>query len=155
MDKDLLEQYFIRPALEYLNMISQSAINLLLGTVAQESAMGQYVSQIGGGPAIGIYQIEPSTHRDVYLNYLDYRKELRDKIILFRVGQTMDDHLRSSIFYQTLIARLIYYRTPDALPAADDLNGLARYWKFYYNTMSGDGTADQFIFNYKRYINNI
>lgn len=152
MKKELLEMYIIRPALDYLDMDSDAAVNLLLGTCAQESLMGRYVSQIGGGPGIGIYQIEPNTHKDIFYNYLNYRDDLRRKIMQWRIGDSMHDTLRHSIFYQTLIARLIYRRCPEKLPSAEDVKGLAQYWKDYYNTVKGKGKTDDFIRNYLKYV---
>ena len=42
------------------------------GTAAVESRMGTYLRQIGG-PALGIWQVEPATHLDCWDNWLDYR----------------------------------------------------------------------------------
>lgn len=154
MNKQLLEKYIIRPALQYLEMESDAAVNLLLGTCAQESEMGRHVRQIGGGPAIGIYQIEPKTHDDVFYNYLVYHDDLMKKIHHWQLGGNRSEHLSSSIFYQTMIARLIYYRRPEKLPEADDVKGLANYWKQYYNTPVGHGTVEQFLRNYQLHVRN-
>ena len=42
----------------------QSAIDLLLGTAAQESAFGTYLRQVNG-PALGAFQMEPATFKSV------------------------------------------------------------------------------------------
>lgn len=47
---------------------SSSAVNLLLGTAAQESAFGTYLRQIGGGPARGVFQMAPATAKDIWEN---------------------------------------------------------------------------------------
>lgn len=151
MNKENLEKYIITPALEYLEMHSEAAVNLLLGTCAQESEMGRYVRQISGGPGVGIYQIEPRTHEDVIVSYALYRNALIRKLKMWSFGQTMTQHLSSSVFYQTLIARIIYYRAPEALPEPNDIEGLANYWKKYYNTVKGKGRVEDFVSNYRRY----
>ncbi len=151
MKKELLVKYTIRPALEYMCLYSEAAENLLLGTAAQESNMGDHVRQLKGGPAIGIYQIEPNTYKDVIYNYAIYRDPILKKIQAMQVGQTLNDHLRSSLFYQTIIARLIYQRVLEKLPDKDDIKELARYWKQYYNTIKGRGTVEEFIKNYATY----
>lgn len=52
-----------------------AAANLLVGTLYQESTVGDYthLRQLGNGPALGPYQIEPDTHIDRYVSYLAYR----------------------------------------------------------------------------------
>jgi len=40
---------------------------------------------------------------------------------------------------------------PAPLPDAGDLGGLARYWKRYFNTPKGAGTAAGFIESYRRF----
>ncbi len=152
MKTQILDQYIIRPALQYLDMESEAAVNLLLGTCAQESNMGVFVRQMDNGPAVGIYQIEPTTHDDIYDNYITYRDELQKKMNDLRLGTTKHEQLSSSIFYQSVIARLIYYRVAEKLPNASDVKGLANYWKKYYNTPKGHGTPEQFVHNYYKYV---
>lgn len=152
MNKQILEEYIIRPALKFLDMESDSAVNILLGTCAQESLMGKHVRQMSGGPAIGIYQIEPKTHEDVIHSYVIFRNDLMRDVQSWQFGQNMSEHLSSSVFYQTIIARLIYYRVPDLLPEPDDVKGLAHYWKKYYNTPKGSGTPEEFMQNYNTHI---
>jgi hypothetical protein len=62
----------IQRTLQDLGMHSESAVNLLLGTAAQESQFGTYFRQIGGGPALGVFQMEPDTEIDIWDNYLRY-----------------------------------------------------------------------------------
>ena len=50
-----------------------------------------------------------------------------------------------------VVARLICYRAPAPLPAADDLVGLARYWKAHDNPALGAGTVAGFLKAYSRY----
>ena len=145
-----LREYVIRPTLKRLGLWSQSAENLLMGTVAQESKMGYYLHQLRG-PAVGIFQIEPATHDDVWEHYLDYREELGDKISELTYLPTSDS-LIHNLAYSTAIARIVYLRAPEALPVAEDLPGLARYWKKYYNTQAGRGTERQFINSYEEYV---
>jgi len=61
-DADHLRREIIAPALRHIGMWSGAAENLLLGTAAVESRMGTYLRQVGGGPALGIWQVEPVTH---------------------------------------------------------------------------------------------
>ncbi|MGI9250965.1 MAG: hypothetical protein ACR2PR_07175, partial [Pseudohongiellaceae bacterium] len=126
---------------------SKPAVDLLLGTAAQESLLGTYVRQVGGGPALGIYQMEPATHDDILDNYVRYHDDLVDKLAEI-FGSTLPmapERLVYDLRYATIMARLHYYRRPEPLP--DDLVGLAQYWKTHYNTELGAGTVSEYVHN--------
>lgn len=144
-----LRLYIIRPTLEHLQLWSQSAENLLLGTAAQESQMGYYLHQLNG-PALGIYQIEPATHQDVWQNYIDYRVHLSKKLLA--LGAMNKSSLVTNLSYATAMARIIYLRIAAPMPESDDIAGLAQYYKTHYNTVKGKATVEEFIANYQRYI---
>ena len=65
----------IRPALSKINLWSHSAEELVLGTAIVESGL-TYIRQWDDGPALGLWQVEPSTQNDLYTNFLNYRPEL-------------------------------------------------------------------------------
>lgn len=141
----------IRPTLEYLELWSQAAENLLVGTHLQEAGDGALV-QIGGGPARGIYQIEPATRADVHTNFLASRLVLRLRTqTLMASHPSPDEQLATNLSYATAIARLIYYRAPDPLPGPDDIDGLAAYYKRWYNTAGGAGSAANFASLYRKH----
>lgn len=123
-------------------LCSDSAVNLLLGTAAQESKFGTFLTQIKG-PAIGCFQMEPTTFRWIQQKY-----ENTYKTIKFRVPEAMEWDLRLAI----IMCRLRYRPIAKALPEADDIQGLAEYWKTAYNTVSGRGTVGEFIANYNQYV---
>lgn len=152
-----LKECVIIPTLYYLDLWSESATNLLLGTCAQESQMGTYLKQVNG-VAMGIYQIEPATHRDIverYL-YLPEKHALQEKVkrIISQINQygNPDSELIFNLRYATAICRIKYLMAPDPLPEADDVMGLANYYKNFYNTAQGKGTVYQFVENYKKYV---
>jgi hypothetical protein len=125
------------------------AVNLLLLTAAQESHMGTYIEQVGG-PALGIFQMEPNTHDDIYANFVKYKDTLGD-YLKYTFKDCTAERLRYDLRYQIVMARLHYYRVPEALPDADDDWGLAHYWKDHYNTHLGAGTPKVAHFNYMKY----
>ncbi|MEW6655153.1 MAG: hypothetical protein AB1394_17025 [Bacteroidota bacterium] len=148
-----LKNNVIVPVLEKLELYSESAVNLLLGTCAQESKLGTYLVQIKG-PALGFYQMEPATYADLWTNYLDNRPYMRKKILEIcgycdkPSPERMIDDLRLS----TIMSRIHYLRVPKPLPAANDIEGLGLYWKIYYNTKNGKGTVPEFVRNYREYV---
>ena len=142
----------IIPTLQYLEMDSTVARYLLLGTAAQESQMGNYLVQSGSGPALGIYQMEPATHQDIWNNYLQYRSKLVEKINgLLCSGFPKKEQLAANLFYATAMTRIHYLRVSEPLPELSVIQ-LAHYWKKYYNTNKGKGKASDFERCFKRLI---
>ncbi|MGB8276303.1 MAG: hypothetical protein WCF16_13650 [Alphaproteobacteria bacterium] len=127
---------------------SLTAENLLVGTALVESGLRALVQD--GGPALGVFQIEPATHHDVLLNFLDYRPALAEQVRAFRAqSPDPDTQLVTNLAYACAIARLIYFRRPEPLPEADDIEALAAYWKAHYNTPQGKGTVTRFVASYR------
>lgn len=141
---------FLEPEIPY----SESAVNLLLLTWATESQGGKYIKQLGTGPALGIFQMEPATYRDIWQNYLSYKPDLSDKLnglccaLAFPKGENMIGNL----YYATAMARVHYRRSTYALPTADNVPALAKMWKTVYNTHLGKGTVDKAIADYRKYV---
>ena len=133
-------------------LCSRSAVNLLLGTAAQESLFGTYLKQIKG-PALGVFQMEPMTEIDIWDHYLAYRPHLKNMVVKTTGVKHPDDyHLRGNLLYQIAMARVHYFRVPEPLPDADDVQALAEYWKRFYNTHLGLGNAREFVKNYRWYV---
>lgn len=151
VDVEQFRDHVVAPALRALGMWSPAAERLLLGTALHESGF-KYLTQRGGGPARGFYQIEPATEEDVWSSYLAYRPELAARVRALGVDGPRPAHLIDNLSYATAIARLVYFRVPRRLPDADDIDGLARYWKRYYNTARGGGAAATFARKLKRYL---
>lgn len=132
---------------------SESAVNLLLGTCAQESHCGTWIKQING-PALGIYQMESPTYWDLNL-YLKTRQSNLLERGLAQCGLTETPPASALVYnlrFATFMARAHYFRRPEPLPAPDDIEGLGQYWKKFYNTEKGKGTVDEFVENYHKFI---
>lgn len=150
MEKKTLEN-LITSVLKELNLHTDNAVNLLMGTAAQESHLGRYRKQLGGGPALGIFQMEPATFDDIVKNYLRYKPELAARIErVARISRFKAEDLENNDLLATCMARVHYLRVREAIPS--DLEGWARYWKRYYNTPLGKGTEEEFIANYKKLV---
>lgn len=147
-DKSQFENLITR-ALNGLDLYSPEALQLLLGTSAQESAFGTYLVQING-PAKGPFQMEPDTEVDIWENYLEFRPALKQKLVVDS-GVTGPDTLamETNLIYSIDMARIHYLRRPNPIPL--DLEGQAGYWKLNYNTLMGKGTIFEYMDNYRRY----
>jgi len=68
---------------------------------------------------------------------------LKTKVIWLTSRSSLHSQLVHNLAYATAIARVIYWRRPEALPEA--AAGLAKYWKDHYNTHLGAGKEKDFI----------
>ncbi len=146
LDPDQFRKEVVRPTLEDIGLWSEAAEQLVVATALVESDLA-YLCQIGGGPALGLYQIEPATHASVrrYLARKSKAPLRRRADRLLACWPSRDAQLISNLRYATAICRLIYWRRPEPLPAAGDARGLADYWKDHFNTRAGAGKPETFI----------
>lgn len=145
---NLIRENIIRPVLQTLDLYSEAAVQLLLGTAIQESGL-IYRRQFGDGPALGLWQMEPATHDDCWSNYLSYRPVLAHKVLT--AGKLLEMppavELQANDAYACAMARIKYLRVPEALPIG--LHGQAAYWLTYYNA-GGKGSVQQYLDNWQR-----
>jgi len=143
-------EYIIRPTITAMGMWSPEAENLLLGTALHESGGLEKIKQDGNGPALGFYQMEPATLKDIYKNYLNARADKSELLKKFRIPHlSIEDNLRGNPLYQTAAARLHYYRVPEPIP--DTVHEQAAYWKKYWNTPKGKGTVQKYLGDWAHY----
>lgn len=153
----------IRPTLEVLHKehpeirYDESVEELLLGTAVHESMGLECLFQRGGGPALGLYQIEPETHESIWDHYLKYRQGLASTVRGFasqhtftRSNNYLNNELVTNLAYATVIARLVYLPIPKKIP--NDLQGRAEYWDRYYNRNPLHGTPQEFVDNYRLHV---
>ena len=147
MQLSSIKRQFIEPALKEIGLYSDTALNLVTGTGLVESGY-RVTSQIGGGPALGWFQMEPATHDDCWRNFLAYRKGLAQKILsllpenLSPASSKFHPQASDLIYpaYAAAMCRVKYLRVPAPLPP-NDAQSLSLYHKRYYNTMQGKADA--------------
>lgn len=132
---------------------SPDSANLVLGTIAQESAYGKYRKQLGNGPALGIAQMEPATFNDIVSNYLKYKPDIAAKIKrVANVSEFNSNDLYLNDRLSICMCRAHYLRCKEAIP--NSIEGYAKLWKLRYNTLKGKGTETEFIRNYHLHVMN-
>jgi len=142
MNIDQFGKYIVEPTLKELGLYSLEAVQLLVATALTESGL-QYVKQLKG-PALGLFQMEPETHDDIWGNYITYRNDLADKVSEIDMNCTANNMIWN-LKYATVMARIHYLRVREPLPKMNDIDGMGRYWKKYYNTEEGKGEEEHFI----------
>jgi hypothetical protein len=151
IDEDQFREEVVVPVLKYLEPeipFSDVAVELLVGTATTESHRGSYIKQLGGGPALGVFQMEPTTHDDIWLNWLKYQPWLGEKVRAMRGTGFVprpETHMVGNMYYAAAMARVHYRRVREALPPTTDAHLLGAYWKRYYNTRLGKGTVEQYV----------
>lgn len=152
----------IRPVIHRLYPMAKAmgrAEILLLGTVAHESGGFDFLRQYPHGPALGVWNIEPPSHRlalgwaeendrGLYLELVSMRN--RGPAILAE-DIDIDAALQLDMEYGCAIARTLYLSIPSPLPSRDHALAQAIYWKSYYNR-GGKGTEGQYIEAWERFV---
>jgi len=133
----------------------EAAVNLLVGTVLQESVIGgqTHLKQING-PALGIYQIEPDTAADIWSNFLGFRPDeasfVRGLMKQHIKDPDFDQELISNLRYATTMARLKYWRRSFKWPDdPNDIEALGTIWDTHYNANPDHGFVEDYVRAYK------
>jgi len=136
----------IRPALLGIKLWTPAAEELLLGTAIVESDL-LLRKQLGGGPARGLFQMEPVTHDDIWANYLKYKLDLAKSISAVMTSPAANKllELEKNDKYASAMARAHYSRAPTPIPQAGNVQAMAKYWKDYYNTWRGQGRETKYL----------
>lgn len=133
-----IKTFIVRPALLGIGMYSLPAENLVTGTGLVESGF-EALRQVDG-PAESWFQIEPATEKDIQSRLSPFLK-----CALKNLGSC--GQLVGYPMYAAAICRMKYKDAPEPLPAKDDYEGMANYWKAHYNTDKGKGTVTPEIVN--------
>lgn len=141
-DRDQFRDLIARTLKRY-NLHAEAAVALLLGTAATESDFGTFLRQVGGGPALGAFQMEPATFED-----LQRRRAGRFPPLHGRRASQLETDLDLAI----LMARLKYMDDPAPLPDADDVPAMAAYYKVAFNSILGKGSVEKFLADWDRYV---
>jgi hypothetical protein len=98
---------------------------------------------MGGGPALGAFQMEPGTFEWLKAKF---KKQYPD--LAWRHFIELEWDLRLAI----IMARLRYRVDKNPLPEVGDVAAQAAYWKRVYNTIEGAGQMSDFVDNWRRYV---
>lgn len=156
IDPQQLHDYIVKPAVMIVNQrYDRRAALLVLGTCAQESHCGRFIQQLSGGPAKGIFQMEKPTYLDIFNSFLVHKPQLKERCLsaidFNSSGPVPFERLQYDLLWAAIMCRLHYFRFSKPLPGFSDIEGMAAYWKKYYNTYLGRGTVEEFVKNYYRF----
>lgn len=152
MNAQQLYDYIIKPTHKYMggNYESKESNFLSLCTSAIESNCGDKIVQ-DGGPALGPWQMEPSTEDDIF-RHCDALQDMsfRCKVVGLMVDLVLGDDLVLSPLYACAMARLKYSMDKRPLPILTgnkdiDSRSFYAYYKRVYNTELGASTYQKWV----------
>ena len=125
-----LSLYVIRPTLAYLGQNNPNAETLLLGIAASQSNLGAALHDRRGH---GLYCIREPRHAALWDNYLAQTPDLASLVrgLASQHAFLGNPHLELTVNlrYATAIAWLLIEQLHVSIPAADDIQGMARVWR--------------------------
>lgn len=128
---------------------------LLFGTACAETKLRPRY-QDSSGNAIGLFQIEYTTFRDIWQraikeNHPDLGKDMIKNYAKSNPNDITFEDLQLSDELSAIFARLKYAHIKEPIPPAQDLENQANYYKKYYNTPLGKATVQGYIKAYKEF----
>lgn len=133
---------------------SEEAVQLLLMIAAHESERGTYLYQLNDGPALGIYQHEPETIRDIYRELISKNRTLDFAVSKFTPGtkslqgKDFTEIAATDLRYATVLARCHFMRFKEPIPTTEIQ--LGEYAKKYWNTTEGAASIADYVHAYRR-----
>ena len=133
---------------------SADHVALLMETSAVESSRGYIVRQVGG-PARGIFQMEPTTERCMRSWLKDNFPSVHDEVMAFYDKKKSPDWNRThNVPYNVAMSTAYYWRRMGDSLAGNitTLEDRAKVWKTHYNTYLGKGSIAGYIRKAEKYL---
>ncbi len=142
------------PTMNSVSLYSKESCQLIIGTGCQESQF-TFLHQEGNGPALGFFQCESLTYRNIINDVFLHDINLKQRFLSILGYEMMPDFsfLVWNLKLACLVCRLHYHRIQEKIPC--DLPGQAAYYKKYYNTILGKATAEEYIENFNKHASHI
>jgi hypothetical protein len=143
----------VKPVLQALQLLTPVAEELLVATMAHESKGGTFLVEEKGA-ALGIYQMLPKEHDDLWLKFMPNQSETTHRLMQVCKMSTKptSDMMVFNLLYATAMARIFYLDCKAALPASADIDSLWPYYKKWWNTEAGKATEEEFKQDYFNFI---
>ena len=143
LDPRQLLELAVRPALAIMGPAysTPAAEQLVMGTAAVESGL-VWLKQLGTGPALGLWQMEPFTFRDLLKRLPEH---LRLTVALLAGGPIIEpDAVAWNLRFGAAMCRVKYRDARPALPDAWDIAAMEDYHKRFYNSALGATKPGEF-----------
>lgn len=141
LDPRQLLELAVRPALNALGEGHNgvAAEQLVMGTAAVESGL-VWLKQLGTGPALGLWQMEPSTHDDLWSRHFK-----NHELFALSISHSVDEtEVAWNLRLGAAMCRLKYKDAKPKLPDAWDVAAMESYHKRFYNSALGATKPGEF-----------
>jgi len=160
MKKSQLENMIVKPTLnEIPKGFAEPAGLAVMMIIAHESKRGEYIHQLGNGPALGMIQMEPNTHDSVWT----YGASVWDNAL--KLGIITKEQMRHSehppaerllydLRYNVFMARQRLFMKIPPLPDLEglpQLNAMSDYLKQHWNSVLGAATDHSYSDDYMKW----
>lgn len=125
------------------------AVQLLLETACQETRLSTYRDRTDYSAGHGVCQFDRIGFVDVQQRTNPRLVQLIKDYFDVDIGEVEHRELEHSPLLSMIFCRLFYLLRPGAIPSS--LEGRAAYWKKYFNTSAGKGSAAEYIDNWNRF----
>jgi len=155
MKKSQLVNMIIRPTLKEIpHGFTEEAQLAITMIIAHESQRGEYIHQVGGGPALGMIQMEPTTYRSTW----KYGASIWDNALALGIINNKQfrnmtpppvERLLYDLRFNVFMARQRLFMKSAALPTGGTTD-MSAYLKRHWNSVGG--AADNMSYH-RDYIN--
>lgn len=153
MNKEQLVNLVIIPTLKEIPKgLSAESVQAITMIIAHESKRGNFIKQMGKGPALGLIQMEPTTHDSTWEHGDSIWKNA------FQMGILTEREFKEK--RQPLVGRLIYdlrynvfmcrqrlFMKPEALPKTP--YQMSEYLKKFWNSADGAADSNSYLRDYE------
>lgn len=126
-------------------------VRLIKGTLAVETNYGTYEDKLPLKHGVGVSQFDPIGIVEAK-RAPEWLKQKVYNIYGYDVDLVKHEDLAFDPRLAVIFCRLFYYVKPGSIPGS--LEGQAKYWKKYYNSILGSGSPEKFIGKYFKYVGN-
>ena len=121
---------------------NENADKLLLETAKAETLLGKAKDNTPLKAGCGLCQFDPMPFEDVKKRSLKYRDKILEEMKI-DIKLVEYEWLAYNPLLSFLFCRLKYKLIPEPIP--ETIEGRARYWKKYYNSVLGKGTIYHYL----------
>ena len=152
MNKEQLVNLVIIPTLKKIPKgYSTEAEMAIVMIIAHESLRGEYLKQMGNGPALGLINMEPDTHNCTWHNGDSIWDNALKMGIITQCDYVNKSHpkperLNYDFMYNVFMARQRLFMKKEKLPSTE--LEMANYLKRHWNSIHGAATSNSYLNDY-------
>lgn len=126
---------------------TKKALAILIETAQQETQLGSIADRHPLKWGVGLCQFDKIAFDDVKQRTAKHKRDRIKRVFGLNIQEVKHESLAYSPLLSFIFCRLFYMLIEEPIP--ETVNGRAKYWKKYYNTVKGKGTTVKYVTNTK------